>query len=86
MKVVGIAALVLNQSAILFIGKNPAYHTIQKIAVMGNDCYDTVKVIQIILQNGQCRNIQIITWLIQKKHIRRLHQNLQQIQTPLLTT
>ena len=39
-----------------------------------------------LAQEMRCRSLTIITWLIQKKHIRRLHQNLQQIQTPLLTT
>ena len=50
-------------------------------------CYDnSVKVIQIILQNSQCLDIQIIRRLIQDQHIRRTHQHTHQIQSPLFSS
>ena len=55
-------------------------HFVQDISVVGYRNYSTAKALQIIFQNRQRSNIQVIGRFIQKKHIRRSHQNFQQIQ------
>lgn len=80
------ASLILHHISIALKSKDPAHHTVQEIPVMGYSNDNTLEVVQIILQNGQSANIQIIGRLIQKQYIRSIHQNAQQIQTPLLTS
>ena len=53
---------------------------------MGHCDHDAGKRIQIVLKNGHGGNIKIISGLIKKKNIWRLHQNLQKIQSSLLTS
>ena len=64
---------------IAFNGKNLVSKAVQKITVVGHSDNSTSEAIQIILQHGQGRNIQIIGGLIQEQHIRSRHQHSQQI-------
>ena len=85
-QIIRISALILLQMSVSVKLKNPIYHIIQKVAVMGNRDHNPLKGIQIIFQNRQCRNIQIVSRFIDQKQIDILCQNPQKIQSSFLSS
>ena len=77
---VGIAALILLNSAVAKESKNPSHRFIQEISVMRNRNHRPVEMLQIFLQNHQRFNIQIVRRFIQKEDIRRAHQHAAKVQ------
>ena len=65
--------------------KDPVHHIVQKIPVMGHCDHDPGKRIQIILQNGERRDIHIVGRLIQNIHIGSTYEHGEQVQSSLLS-
>ena len=83
--VLRISAFALKERPVLFKGKDSRYNPVQKIPVMRNRDNDPREPVKVVFQHLQGRDIQIICRLVQHEHIRRFHQNTQQIQPSLLS-
>ena len=78
------SALILGHLSLSLKGKDSVHNAVQEIPVMGYGYNYARKCIQIVLQYGQCLDIQVIGGLVQQYHIRRLHKDTQQVKPPPL--
>ncbi|MPN11905.1 hypothetical protein SDC9_159214 [bioreactor metagenome] len=77
--IISIAAIILLDSAVPFKGKDFICQPVKKIPIVRNSYNCTREIIEVVLENGKCLHIKIISRLIQHQHVRGPHQHPQKI-------